>query len=367
MRKQVIKYLITLLLGVMVVVFGQTVERTPLLSEDNTEFAKAKVQQILEDNAGGSQSVILLVTSGAHKGQEIQAENSNGYLYGANCKIGTNVIVRISEYEGSISGSVYGYDRDTVIYILIGLFLISMWIVGGKKGFNSVIALIFTFVVIIGLYVPLMYIGINPFVAAVVSSILVVVVSMILIGDTSRKTLCAILGTICGIIIAGAVAVIFGKLSHISGFNVEDIETLIFVGQNSKLDIGGLLFSGILMASLGAVMDVAMSVSSTINEVYEANKKLTSKELFKSGINVGRDMIGTMSNTLILAFIGNSINTLIVIYAYAFPYLQIINMYSIGIEILRGIAGTMGVILTVPFVSYISSILIKKKEIFKRA
>jgi uncharacterized membrane protein len=156
------------------------------------------------------------------------------------------------------------------------------------------------------------------------------------------------------------IAIIFGKLAHISGYNVENIETLIYVGQNSKLDIGGLLFLGILMASLGAVMDVAMSVSSTINEVNQIDTKLTSKDLFKSGISVGRDMIGTMSNTLILAFIGNSVNTMVVIYAYAFPYLQVINTYSIGIEILRGIAGTMGVILTVPFVSDISSKIMKK-------
>lgn len=282
------------------------------------------------------------------------------FLYGANCVVGTKVIVRISEYDGNISGSVYGYDRGMVLYILIGLFLICIWLVGGKKGINSIIALIFTFVVIMNMYIPLMYIGVNPFLAAVVSSILIVIISMILIGDFSKKTICAILGTIWGIVIAGMIAIIFGKLAHISGYNVENIETLIYVGQNSKLDIGGLLFLGILMASLGAVMDVAMSVSSTINEVNQIDTKLTSKDLFKSGISVGRDMIGTMSNTLILAFIGNSVNTMVVIYAYAFPYLQVINTYSIGIEILRGIAGTMGVILTVPFVSDISSKIMKK-------
>lgn len=282
------------------------------------------------------------------------------FLYGANCVVGTKVIVRISEYDGNISRSVYGYDRGMVLYILIGLFLICIWLVGGKKGINSIIALIFTFVVIMNMYIPLMYIGVNPFLAAVVSSILIVIISMILIGDFSKKTICAILGTIWGIVIAGMIAIIFGKLAHISGYNVENIETLIYVGQNSKLDIGGLLFSGILMASLGAVMDVAMSVSSTINEVNQIDTKLTSKDLFKSGISVGRDMIGTMSNTLILAFIGNSVNTMVVIYAYAFPYLQVINTYSIVIEILRGIAGTMGVILTVPFVSDISSKIMKK-------
>lgn len=118
------------------------------------------------------------------------------FLYGANCVVGTKVIVRISEYDGNISRSVYGYDRGMVLYILIGLFLICIWLVGGKKGINSIIALIFTFVVIMNMYIPLMYIGVNPFLAAVVSSILIVIISMILIGDFSKKTICAILGTI---------------------------------------------------------------------------------------------------------------------------------------------------------------------------
>ena len=110
-------------------------------------------------------------------------------------------------------------------------------------------------------------------------------------------------------------------------------------------------------------MDVSMSVASTLNEIYEKNPNLNKKELFKSGINVGRDMMGTMSNTLILAFTGGSINTLIFSYAYCMQYNQIINMYSIGIEIMKGISGSIAVILTVPLVSLISSILLTKKRI----
>ena len=109
-------------------------------------------------------------------------------------------------------------------------------------------------------------------------------------------------------------------------------------------------------------MDVAMSVASTINEIYEQNSAHTMKTLFRSGINVGRDMMGTMSNTLILAFAGSSINTLVLTYSYAMPYNQIMNMYSIGIEILQGISGTMGVILTVPLVSFISSWLVTRQK-----
>ena len=149
----------------------------------------------------------------------------------------------------------------------------------------------------------------------------------------------------------------FGHFSHISGLNVSDVETLAYIAQNSRLDVSGVLFSGILIASLGAVMDVSMSVASTIAEIRANSPDLGKGELFRSGINVGRDMMGTMSNTLILAFAGSSINTLIMIYSYSMPYLEYMNGYEIGIELLRGISGSLGVILTVPFVSFISAML----------
>lgn len=120
------------------------------------------------------------------------------------------------------------------------------------------------------------------------------------------------------------------------------------------------MFAGILISALGAVMDVAMSVASTINEIHDKNQGLDTKELFKSGINVGKDMMGTMSNTLILAFAGGSINTFVYIYSYNYQYYQVLDMYSIGIEIIQGISATLGVILTVPIVSAISAVALKK-------
>ena len=170
------------------------------------------------------------------------------------------------------------------------------------------------------------------------------------------------IGTIFGVIIAGVFALIFGNVTSISGYNVSDIENLVYVGEMTDIQIGQLLFAGILIASLGAVMDVGMSISSTLCEIKEKNPSLTMKELFLSGMNVGRDMMGTMTNTLILAFTGGSINTLVFIYAYNYQYLQIMNMYSVGIEIMQGLSASLGVILAVPFTSLITSIIISGKS-----
>jgi uncharacterized membrane protein len=362
------KYLIVIGIIIAIVTFYNSIERAPLMAEDNTEFAKAVVTEVSTDLQAGeeenaSQEVTLRIKSGAHKGETVDGTSMNGYLYGADCKVGTKVIIRLSEYEGNLSASVYNYDREFEIGVLLFVFILTMWLVGGKKGINSIIALIFTFIVIIMMYVPMMYIGCSPFLAAVISVILITVIVHVLIADFKAKSVSAMLGTICGVVVAGLIALIFGKAAHITGNNVDSIETLVYIGQNSKLDIGGMLFSGILIASLGAVMDVAMSVSSSLNEIYINKPDITKKELFKSGINIGRDMIGTMSNTLILAYVGSGINLIMIIYAYSYQMHQVINMYSLGIEILSGIAGTMGIILAVPFTSAITAFLLKRKSV----
>ena len=224
-----------------------------------------------------------------------------------------------------------------------------MWLVGGKKGFNSILALIFTFVAVIMMYIPMMYIGVSPFIAATITVVIITLVTFILIADFQMKSIGAMLGTIFGVIVSGLIALVFGHFGHVTGFNVDDIENLIYVGQNSRLDIG-------------AVMDVAMSVSTSLHEIKEQRSEITAKEIFKSGINIGRDMIGTMSNTLILAYVGGSLGLVMIIYAYSYQMHQILNMYSIAIEIMRGVAGTIGIILTVPITSLIMSVLLTREK-----
>jgi uncharacterized membrane protein len=272
-------------------------------------------------------------------------------------------VVTITSVSGKISvTSVYSKDRETAIYIFVGIFLLLLWGIGGKNGFKTALGLTFTFGCIIYLYLPLIYRGYSPFYAAVFVAIVTTVMTMGLIGGCTFKSVSAIIGTVGGVICAGICAAGFGAAAGISGFNVSDVEALLFVGQMTRVKIGGLLFSGILIASLGAVMDVAISIASTINEIYRHNPALTKKQLFSAGINVGRDLIGTMANTLILAFTGGSLSVLVLNYAYDLPYRQMINSYSIGIEIMQGISGSLGMILTVPLVALIASQLIPLKK-----
>lgn len=349
--------------GIFLYFFNQ-VEKTELVNRQGTSYVKAEVVEIIEDNVQedgsrtGYQIVKVKILQGENKGEKIEATSASGYLYGANCKVGMTVVVNLSVSNGTKIASVFNYNREPIIIGFVIFFLALLVAIGGKKGLYSGISLIFTFICIIFLFLPMLYKGYSPFLSAVLVVILTTIVTMYLIGGISKKTISSILGTVIGVIIAGLLAKVFGYLAHIDGYNVSEIEELIFIADNSNLQIGGLLFAGILISSLGAVMDVSMSVASTINEIHDKNPNLSRYELFKSGINVGRDMMGTMSNTLILAFTGGSINTLIWFYAYNLSYGQIINMYQIGIEVMQGLAGTSAIILTVPIVALISSFLL---------
>lgn len=371
MSKKVVRYLIYLLFvcvfGVFVFKLNQ-VEKTELVVRTGQTFEKAEVTEILQDNLDsngtrvGEQKVRVKMLTGARKGEELDITSSSGYLFGAACKVGMKVIVMQSVAGETTIASVYSQDREWVIYIFALLYLLALCVIGGKQGIKGCLGLIFTFFCVIFVYLPLVYLRFSPFWAAVFICFLTTLVTMYLIGGPTKKTCAATLGTLAGVVLAGLSAWCFSKASGISGYNVSDIETLMTLWNTNRIQIGGLLFSGLLISCLGAVMDVAMSISSAIDEIYKQNTSLTRKELFKAGMRVGRDMMGTDSNTLILAFAGSSVSTLLLDYAYDLPYQQIINSNNIGIAIMQGLAGSFGIVLSVPLTVLICTVLFHKNE-----
>lgn len=315
------------------------IEKTELLSTEGRTFEKAVVTEVISDNLTengnrvGNQTVRLRLCSGKFKNEKVEAISSSSYLFGATCKKGMKVIALVSESQGEVIASVMGLG--------------------------------FTIVCVLFLFLPMIYRGVSPIFSAVVVAVITTVVTIYLISGISVKSLTAISGTVTGVVMAVIFAGIFGKVTQITGYNVSDIEELIYLEEKTAIKINELLFAGILIASLGAVMDVGMSIASTLQEIYSRRPDLGMWDLFKSGMNVGKDMMGTMSNTLILAFAGGSLNTLVFIFAYNYSYHQIINMYSIGIELMQGISASMGVILTVPFTSLAGAFFISGKVLKK--
>jgi uncharacterized membrane protein len=276
---------------------------------------------------------------------------------------GLHVITGLREVEdGSVNAWVYNHKRQNYIYILISAFFLLLLVFGGLKGLHAALSLAFTGVILVFLMIPLIFRGFNPIMVSILCTAFITVVSFILIGGFERKTLAAIAGTLIGITCAGVLSYTFGNLTHISGMNMDKGEQLIYVAQDYNIQVRGLMFAAILIASLGAIMDVAMSIASSMQEIHTHNPEIGTSALLKSGLVVGKDIMGTMANTLILAFAGGSLSLILLIWGYQMDFRQMINMPFISIEIIQGLAGSIGIILTVPFTALVSAWLIEKRQ-----
>lgn len=363
-RRAVVPALFLVILIIVTVKINQ-VEKVPLVERSGQTFEKGVVTQILEDNIQedgtrvGEQVVMVRMTTGEKKGEELETTSSAGYLFGAACQVGMHVIVMQSVSGDTVITTVYSRDREVQIAVFAALYLLALVLIGGKKGLRGAAGLVFTFVCVILIEIPLLYRGYSPYAVTIVICFVTTLVTMYFIGGATRKTVCATIGTTAGVVIASITAKIFGACTSLSGWNVSTIESLLDLWYTSGIQVGELLFSGLLISALGAVMDVAMSVTSAMDEVLHQKPDITRRELFFSGMRVGRDMMGTDSNTLILAFAGTGISTLLLDYAYDLPARQILNSNNIGIEIMQGLSGSFGVVLSVPVTVLAASFLLR--------
>lgn len=359
---------VALALTTLLALLLQNVQKTELINRTGQTFEKGVVTEVFVDNLQpdgtrvGEQRVAVRMTTGVRKGQVIEMTSSAGYLFGATCTPGLRVIVMQSVAGDTTVSSVYSQDRGGVLLLFAVLYLVALVVIGGKQGLKGALGLAFTFLAIIFLYLPLVYLGWPPLWTSVLICAVTTAVTMYFIGGPTRKTVVASAGTVAGVVIAGLVAAIFGAATGISGWNVSDIETLITLWNTNGINVGELLFAGLLISSLGAVMDVAMSVASSMGEVLAQNPAMSRGALFASGMRIGRDMMGTDSNTLILAFAGGSVSMLVLDYAYDLPILQILNSNNIGISVMQGLAGSFGVVLAVPVTVALATLLYTAKR-----
>lgn len=376
MKRNIFAIVSVLIISIAIIMVSKSIFPDGFIEDrygKGAEFYNGVITEIIEEDLNkdpildgveiGYQKVIAKVKEGQYKDNTYEIKNNISRLYNYKVEEGTKVVLILyKQNNGNMIWDVYGYDRSSMIYVLAGIFIIVVIIIGGVKGIKSLVSLMFTLVTVIFLMLPLMFRGVEPMLAAVVSATLSIIVTLSLVSGINKKTVTAIIGTISGVVISGIIAYIFGELTHSSGMTMNDTESLIYIAEGTNLKVKGIMFAGILIASLGAVMDVAMSISSSLFEIYEVNKNIKQIDLFKSSMNIGKDIIGTMTNTLILAFAGGSITTLILIFAANMPYNKFINLEVLAIEIIQGLAGSIGIVLSVPITAAVGSYLCRKKE-----
>ena len=330
------------------------------LTGDYAEYDNGIITEILTDTTEadpvadggyrGEQMMLVEVTTGQYAGESLLVYNYVGPLYGVPLKVGDRCTMVISTYaDGSHRATVYEYERQTPILIVLGIFLVITILVGGKTGAKSLVGLLFTVLCVLLLLFPALMKGAPTLLATFLLCCYVAAVSFAILGGVKKKTVCAFLGTVAGMALALLFALLSQALLKIDGLRSADVEPLLQLRQTgTPIGLRGLLAAGVVLSALGAVMDVAMSLSSALSEVKAADPTMGRGGLFRSGMNVGRDMVGTMTNTLILAFLGSGLVLILYIYSLSPSRHMLLSSSFLATELVSGLSSSIGVILSVP-------------------
>lgn len=308
------------------------------------------------------------ITSGSLRGTEIQVNHF--YVEGQPYAVhhlteGMSIIIYTYALDGETSelGQFYFFApaRDQGLIFLGGLFLVLLLVVGRMKGFKTIISLAISGIIIAKVMLPLLLAGHPPIQVAVFGAGIIILSILFIIGGFNFKSLAAILGTFVGVLFAGALAYYVGEVSHLTGFGSEEAQLLVY--SPLTIDVRGLLFAGIIIGSLGAVTDVAMSIASSAERIKMNNPQIKNRDLYSHSLAVGRDIMGTMANTLILAYVGAAIPLLLVFMSYQSQWLRILNLDYIATEIIRGLAGSVGLIISVPVTAFFAAYFMGRKRV----
>jgi Predicted multitransmembrane protein len=336
--------------------------RAKVVSVDNGDVKNSEFPGLY----AGSQTAAVRMLSGKLKGRIFPISNVLNNETNYFLKNGQEIVVSVSSLNGarpSLNIFLYAPYRAAALLVLLAIFVAALCLVGGWRGYRSVLGIVFTLTSVFFVFLPMLFQGVPTIAATILLVLLTACVTLFLVNGISRKTFSAILGVTAGVIVSAVIMISFGSLLKVSGYTMPDTAVLLNVAGLSKLQVEPLLFAGIVIASLGAVMDIAISIAASVSEVAKYSPQASFRELFGSGMNVGRDMMGTMVNTLILAFVGSSLAVFILYYSYMFystqfSLQQVLNSDDIAAEILQAVCGSLSVILSVPIVCAIAAKLL---------
>lgn len=306
------------------------------------------------------QVVEVQLLNGGNKGSILYLENSltgNPY-YDIKLKKGVKVLLHVEEDEGNLIYSIEDIERSSILLILSILFCSLLIYVGRKKGIYSLVSIILTCILILNLLSPMILAGVNPAIATFLICLFSTIITMYFVGGFNRKSTSAIIGCMLSLLLAAILSLLTVKFASLNGFSNE--HSMFLYSTYPNLNFVLIAVSTMILATLGAVMDVAMSIASTINEISEVDANKTIKELFSCGMNVGRDIIGTMANTLILVYLGASLP--LVLLASNIDMQKFMNLNQVVTEVASALIGSCAIVICVPLTAFISANLVKRKQ-----
>ena len=333
-----------------------------------TGVVKEIISDTEEELPGGNkqrfQNLLITILSGQEKGKERPAINviPDNPAFSVVGEVGRKYL--ITKVENLKTGQedyfLVDYYRQNFVWLLVLVFIVVLLAVGGLKGFRAIVSLFATILFIAFILIPGIEKGINPLLAAVLVSLLSTAVTMLLVAGWNFKSLASTLGTVIGVSFSGLISMLVIKFAPLSGLASSEAQ-ILWGNQYYEINFKGLLAAGMIVSCLGAVMDVAISIASSIQEIKTANPNYLLKDLFKAGMNVGKDIMGTMTNTLVLAYTGMAMPLLLLI-SHEKLASKFLNLELVVSEVTAAIAGSVGLIVSVPTTAIIMAYLMSRKK-----
>ncbi|KAB3535789.1 YibE/F family protein [Alkaliphilus pronyensis] len=334
----------------------------------NSTRAEALVLEVDNSNvysAGGTvlqgtQVCRVKILQGTFKGEEYEALNRfTGKLeFDKVFTENDRALVVIDFLDNEVQHvNIIDHYRINLELILFGAFVVLLVTFAGWTGIKAIISFILTILMIWKVLIPSLLKGWNPIIVSLAIVVILTICIITLVGGVNRKSLAAILGSFSGSLLTCVLAIVFGKLFKIHGAVLPFSESLLYSGY-ANLNLTDIFIAGIFIASAGAVMDVAMDISTSIHEIVLNNPKITTKDAIKSGFQIGRAVIGTMTTTLLLAYSGGYVALLMVFMAQGTPVVNILNLRYVSAEILHTIVGSFGLVTVAPFTAILASFLL---------
>jgi uncharacterized membrane protein len=300
------------------------------------------------------------ITSGSDQGKETEATQ---YVYKNNetmpqeVKVGDSVILGKLSNGGKTAWAFENYDSINQIIILSAVFIVLILLFGGKKGINTILSLTLTGLALFFWFIPSILAGFNIYASTILVCAFIVGISFTLTGGINQKSLAAAIGCTGGVIFSGCIYLFMEKVMKLTGYYNTQTSQLDQIFAQHPLNLKAIVFAMVTIGALGATMDVAMSIASSLEEIRNSKREISAYSMIQSGLSIGKDIMGTMTNTLILAYIGSSLIMVIVYAAAHYPLLQLLNKEEIIIEILESLVGSLGMLFTIPFTTVVSALL----------
>lgn len=322
-----------------------------------------------EDADARSETIILFTAeflNGYKKGQTLEAVQRIDSMYAVDIRhvsVGNKVIVNVNpDSTINVKYMFAEYHRVDFLIFLMGAFCVVLLLFGRMKGVNTLVSLVFTIVSIFYVFIPAVLNDGNIYSWAIITCVFIIIMTLLIISGLTHKSLAAMIGCFSGVCISGILVLVADMFVHMTGLVSEDAMYLLFLNEENPIDLKAVVFAAIIIGAIGAIMDVAMSISSALEELHTQVGHMTAVQITKSGLVIGRDIMGTMANTLILAYIGSSLSITLLLVAYNPSPLVLFNSEMIIVELLNAIAGSFGILLTIPLTSIVCGLLYADKD-----